>query len=186
MNSDHDWMLRLAVLATLVKNAPVKPGRTALMKFAYLLQTVRQVPLGYRFELYTYGPYDVTVLSDVSRAGTLKAVKSQTVQFNSGYAYEYTVNEQGYAKLCKRAGVDLAKYQADINWVLAEFGSDSASRLELISTIVFAEREMQRKKQPRLSRELCSRVKGIKPHFTDDTISATVDELVEKSLISLD
>ena len=36
-NHDQGRRLRLAVLATLVKQAPQKPGRTALMKYAYLL-----------------------------------------------------------------------------------------------------------------------------------------------------
>jgi len=90
MNIDRGWRLRLAVLSTLVKQAPQKPGRTTLMKFAYLLQTVRGVPLGYRFELYNYGPYDSTVVSDLSQAVTLKAIKSETVYFQSGYGYEYS------------------------------------------------------------------------------------------------
>ena len=54
MNADKQSWFRLAVLATLVKRAPQLPGRTAMMKFAYLLQTLRDVPLGYRFRLYTY------------------------------------------------------------------------------------------------------------------------------------
>ena len=47
--------LRTAVLTALVTRAPKSPGRTALMKFAYLLQMVRGVPLGYRFRLRNYG-----------------------------------------------------------------------------------------------------------------------------------
>ena len=185
MNADQGWRLRLAVLSALVKDAPQKPGRTALMKFAYLLQTVRGVPLGYRFELYNYGPYDSTVLSDLSQAATLKAIKSETVYYPSGYGYEYTTNEKGYSALCKKVADDLAKHDDDIEWVLKEFGSDSASRLELISTIIFAEREMRRKHQDRSKEELCRRVKRIKPHFTDETIAETVDELAEKELISV-
>ena len=107
MNFDHGWRLRLAILSTLVKQAPQKPGRTALMKFAYLLQTVRGVPLGYRFELYNYGPYDSTVLSDLSQAVTLKAMKSATVNYTSGYGYQYTTNERGHAHLSPRWGRNL-------------------------------------------------------------------------------
>lgn len=57
MNQIPKETLRRAVLTALVKRAPKSPGRTALMKFAYLLQAVRNVPLGYRFRLYNYGPY---------------------------------------------------------------------------------------------------------------------------------
>src|ERR1700674_384358 len=57
---------RLAVLTRLVKRSPMKDlGRTAIMKLAYFLTIVRDVPLGYRFTLYSYGPSDSSVLQDV-------------------------------------------------------------------------------------------------------------------------
>ena len=185
MKLDQGWRLRLAVLSTLVKQAPQKPGRTALMKYAYLLQTVREVPLGYHFELYNYGPYDSAVLSDLSQAETLKAIKSQTVNYPSSSGYEYSPNDKGYERACGQAADQMAPHEESIKWVLEEFGSETASRLELISTIVFAEREMRRKKQVPLRTELCQRVKRIKPHFTDATIAEMVDELSTKNLISI-
>ncbi len=185
MTLDQGWQLRLAVLSTLVKKAPQKPGRTALMKYAYLLQTVRGVPLGYHFELYNYGPYDSAVLSDLSQAEMLKVIKSQTVNYPSGSGYEYSSNERRHNALCDRAAHELSPHEDSIAWVLTEFGGESASRLELISTIVFAEREMSRKEQERSKMDLCRRVKRIKPHFTDATIVETVDELSEKKLISI-
>ncbi len=184
MNLDQGWRLRLAVLATLVKQAPHNRGRTALMKYAYLLQTVKRVPLGYHFELYNYGPYDSAVLSDLSQAEMLKAIKSQTVQYASSSGYEYSPNVKCDA-LCDQVSDQLQPHMASIQWVLDEFGSKSASALELISTIVFAEREMQRKKQPAVKTELCRRVKLIKPHFTEGVIGEMVDELSTKSLISI-
>lgn len=186
MNTDQDWKLRLAVLSALVKNAPQSPGRTALMKFAYLLQTVKDVPLGYHFELYNYGPYDSTVLSDLSQAETLKAIKSKTVTYSSGYGYEYMPTDKGYSAFAKKVADDLQKYQNEIEWVLGEFGRDSASRLELVSTIVFAEREMRRKNQPRSMENLRDRVKRIKPHFDEGIIAQTIDELNSKDLISIE
>ena len=59
--------IRMCILTTLVKRAPKPPGRTALMKFAYLLQTIRGIPLGYRFRLYNYGLYDEQVLTDARK-----------------------------------------------------------------------------------------------------------------------
>jgi uncharacterized protein len=185
MNPIESGRLRLVILSTLVKEAPQKPGRTALMKFAYLLQTVRRVPLGYRFELYNYGPYDSTVLSDLSQAVTAKAVKSEIVHYPSGSGYAYSTNEAGHAKLCGKVSSQLAEYEDDIGWVLDEFGANSASRLELVSTIVFAEREMRRKNQKPLKAELCARVSRIKPHFTAGIISQAIEELGTKRMISI-
>jgi uncharacterized protein len=185
MNTDQGWLLRLATLSTLVKRSPQRPGRTALMKYAYLLQTVKEVPLGYHFELYNYGPYDSSVLSDLSQAETLKAIKSRIVNYPAGSGYEYSANDNGCEALCSRVADEMALHEASIRWVLDEFGREPASQMELISTIVFAEREMHRKRQPPLSTELCRRVKGIKPHFSDSKISATVDELSRRRLISI-
>lgn len=182
MKLDQGWQLRLAVLSTLVKRAQQKPGRTALMKYAYLLQTVRGVPLGYHFELYNYGPYDGTVLSDLSQATTLKMIKSETILYPSGCGYEYSPNKANEL-LCGLVRGELSKYEPDINWVLARFGGDSASRLELISTIVFAEREMRRKQQDCQQSELCRRVNRIKPHFSEDVITKTIEELSDEELI---
>ena len=76
---------RLAVIAELVSRAPAgHVGRTAIMKFCYLLQVVRGVPLGYHFTLYSYGPFDSGVLSDLSTAETLKAVESSVVYYGGG------------------------------------------------------------------------------------------------------
>ena len=50
-------------------------GKTAFMKMAYLLQELYEVPLGYRFSLYTYGPYSAEVLADLEYAKLRKRVE---------------------------------------------------------------------------------------------------------------
>ena len=81
---------RLAVIAKLATLAPAGYlGRTALMKFCYLLQTVRQVPLGYRFTLYSYGPFDSDVLSDLGTA----------VQYLGGYGYRIRKSDRAEATI---------------------------------------------------------------------------------------
>ncbi len=182
MTQDHAWRLRLAVLCKLVEKAQPKPGRTALMKFAYFLQTVRGVPLGYRFEMYNYGPYQSMLLSDLSQAETLKAIKSDTVDYPGGSGYEYSPGK-AVDLLCRPVSDELQKYEQDISWVLDQFGTKCASELELLSTIVYAEREMRRKQQDPLRTELSRRVKRIKPHFSEEAIGDAIDELVEKTLI---
>src|ERR1700723_3361381 len=49
-------------------------GKTAVMKLLHLLQDGLGVPLGYRFTLYNYGPYDSEVMSDIEYAESLKRV----------------------------------------------------------------------------------------------------------------
>lgn len=184
MNMDRTSWLRLAVLAKLVKRAPQPPGRTALMKFAYLLQAVKKVPLGYRFSLYNYGPYESSVLSDLSQATTLKAIRSRLVTHRTTYGYQYSPHEN-LEWVCEQAdGVD--QYDDAIGWVLDKFGGQTAARLELVSTIVFAERDSRRKNKDVSRATLVHQVKEIKPHFDAEVIGETVDELARDRLIALD
>src|SRR5437867_1104734 len=91
-NERHD--ARLALIAELASRTPGALGRTALMKFCYFLQEVRRVPLGYRFSLYIYGPFDSNVLSDLGTAESLKAVVSNIVYYSGGYGYEISKGER--------------------------------------------------------------------------------------------
>jgi hypothetical protein len=49
MNTESN---RIALITRLVEKVPGL-GRTALMKYCYFLQTLRRVPLGYSFTLYS-------------------------------------------------------------------------------------------------------------------------------------
>ena len=67
MQTNANSALRLslpAVLARRLEGRSPQFGKTVLMKFAYLLQEIYGIPLGYRFSLYTYGPYSKEVLAD--------------------------------------------------------------------------------------------------------------------------
>src|SRR4051794_4401129 len=84
----QDVLNRVAVLTRLVNNAPSKSlGRTALMKLTYFLTSVRDVPLGYHFSLYSYGPFDSTVLQDLDLASTMGALRSRPVAYPTGVGY---------------------------------------------------------------------------------------------------
>ncbi len=56
---------RLAFITEIAKRDS-NIGKTGMMKFLYLLQAVYQVPLAYDFEIYTYGPYCQTVMSELN------------------------------------------------------------------------------------------------------------------------
>lgn len=184
MNDDNQWKLRLTVLSRLVQLAPSKPGRTALMKFAYLLQSIRNVPLGYRFELYHYGPYAHDVLANLSEAESLKAIKSNVVQYGVNQGFEYEVTK-ALPKLMQLAGNQHEPYEKDLAWVIDRFGSESASRLELIATIIFAERDSRRRQSSQTKEELCRTVRQIKPHFSDAQVISAIDSLQAQEYISV-
>lgn len=174
MNTKGQEALRTAVLTELVRRAPKPPGRTALMKFVYLLQTVRHVPLGYRFRLYNYGPYDEQVLADARSAADSGLLTSNLVTYPNGYGYEFKPGEE--FQVDPKTREVLSEHADAIDWVVTKFGNETASRLELISTLVFANCDESRNE--RLD-ELANRVHEIKPHFSVADIQDTANSIRE-------
>lgn len=184
MNVMETWWRKLGLIAALVDRAPAKMlGRTGIMKLPFLLQAVRGVPLGYDFRLYTYGPFDSDVLDDLSYAQAVGAITEETVYFPNGYAYEVRPGPR-CAHVQNLAKDWLAQYQDEINWAIREFGRCSASELELLSTIVFVDRDNARQGKTAAIEELARQVQEVKPHFGMPHVLAKCRELDKKDYLS--
>ncbi len=171
---------RSAVLARLIDRAPGKKlGRTQLMKLFYFLQELKGVPLWYDFRLFTYGPFDSEVLSDLATGCNLNMVKETTVIYSRSYGFEITLGPRA-----DLIGLELDRCHLDvgtqIDAVVQEFGSFGAAELELRSTIHFVDCEFRRSDKPASSSGLAERVRQIKPHFSDSTILQRIKEMKEK------
>jgi hypothetical protein len=184
MTQQEQLWFRLELFCTLIGQAPGRLGRTAIMKLAYLLQTVKDLPLGYDFRLHTYGPFDSDVLNDLGSAEALGAVKSQMVTFpsGSGYGYEFTTGANG-AFIRQKAGGRLSDHEPAIRWALDEFGSRSAAELELLTTIIYADREAAQRREQLSVKELARKVGEVKPHFPEQYVVEKVEELSRKRLL---
>ena len=164
---------RLAIVAALVSAAPDQTlGRTALMKLLFLLTTIRDVPLGYRFRMYTYGPFDSEVLSDVDYAARLDALSVDMERYVGGYAYLIRPGN-AIERIIHRDKPFVEKYRTEIQWTIDNFATSSAGRLEALSTIIYVNRKLEVSRNEDLTRV----VKEMKPRFSEDTIQANVDEL---------
>ncbi len=147
-------------------------GRTALMKLAYFLQTAKQVPLGYRFSLYTYGPFDSDVLADLSQVQEMGGVRSKTVMHSAGYGYEITPGDEAETILSKARGY-VAQHESKIQEVVGAFSSYTPAQLELASTILFASRE-----DTTIDKDaLLTRVRKIKPRFSPEQVDREYETL---------
>src|SRR5947209_7331715 len=105
---------RYATIAELVRRARSPLGRTAVMKLCYFLQAVRGVDLGYDFRLYTYGPFDPSVLGDLAYAQHLGAVAERSVHYPTGAGYEILPGAAGEF-VRERGQAFLREHEEDLN-----------------------------------------------------------------------
>ncbi len=149
------------------------------MKYCYFLQTLKDVPLGYHFSLYSYGPFDSAVLADLGEAEAQGFVDEAPIP--AGY---------GYRIKSSRSGEDLtqesrfiSEYKADVDWVVDEFGAESTSDLELDSTIVYVDREAADAARVLSIEALTRQVGEVKPRFSESTIRMHVEALQNKDFL---
>ena len=176
---NDDMWARVALVTRLVWKAPQQTlGRTALMKLLFLLTSVREVLVGYRFRMYTYGPFDAEVLADIDYAARLQGVSVDMETYPNGYGY---IIRPGAAaeKIMEHGRQFVDEHEADIEWVVENYASLSASALERISTIVYLDREGLVKSFG----ELALAVNGIKPRFDLATIEEDARRLQDAGLL---
>jgi hypothetical protein len=175
--------IRLGLVPVLAEHAPAGHiGRTALMKYLYFLQTVRGIPLGYSFSMYSYGPFDSEVLADLSLAESLNFVEISQVQFAGGYGYRIKPGVRAESAEGNAAQF-LAEHGGDIDWLFSIFGKFNSAELELTSTIVYVDREFADRKKDGSISDVTSRVHDIKAHFTVEQIQGFVDALLNHHVL---
>ena len=152
-------------------------GKTVFVKMAYLLQELYKVPLGYRFSLYTYGPYSPEVLADLEYAELRRQVNVE---------YE---GEEGFSITpCKSAvGVEgqmgpIINYGDQLTELVEHFGEFDARELELRTTSIFLWKKIRPLKDEDVD-SVVETVRHLKPHFDKKTIRLAVDGLLEAGVI---
>lgn len=157
-------------------------GRTALMKYMYFLQTLRNVPLGYHFSMYSYGPFDSDVLSDLSSAEAMHIVSSVPVSFSGGYGYRIQASDNAQAAK-QESDKFISEHEDDVEWLFSKFGGMTSADLELASTIIYVDREFYGERKRFEPEEIVARVREIKPHFSQQQIEKSFDSLFRNELI---
>ena len=184
MNWEKKWLERIGLIAALVEKAPGQTlGRTAVMKLAYFLQVLKKVPLGYDFRLHTFGPFDADVLDDLAYAGVFGAVKERVVTQSAGYRYDIRLGKR-WAEVQDKSKAWLDQNREAIDWVIQEFGRCSAADLELVSTIVFADRENFKDGTKVSLEKLAKQVQAIKPRFTESYVLRECRKAMEKGFLN--
>ena len=153
-------------------------GKTVFMKLAYLLQELYEVPLGYRFSLYTYGPYSAEVLADLEYAKLRNQVEVEYLGEQGGFCI--TPSEKAIGSAKQEGPID--DYGNKLNELVEYFGKFNARDLELRTTSIFLWKRIRPTNQGDVG-SLVEAVRHLKPHFDKNTIKSAVDKLLEDKVL---
>lgn len=152
-------------------------GKTAMMKYLYILQTVYNVPLGYNFGLYTYGPFATEVLDDLDYADANRVISMEVAETAVGAGYSIQPS-QGYED---NEGFT-NKYNKQLDKMLGIFEDDCAKDLELSSTIIYMYRNAKRNGWRTDEDNIVSDVYAVKPYFKKKIIKEEFERLNESKV----
>lgn len=168
-------------LATRMQPASPQFGKTALQKMIYLLQTVYGVKCGYDYSFHTYGPYS----SDLSR-------DLQIIQYHGGLEISF-VNTGTWGYLIKpgpqnelfreKAASFIGQVESNLDAAIIEFGANNARDLELISTIIYTDRDLENDKKQYSRIQFIRLIHDLKPQFEQRYIDTVVAGLEDKCFI---
>lgn len=151
----------LAEIARLKSGRTGRLGKTALMKLMHILQESYGLPLGYRFSLYNYGPYDSALMSDVDYAESLGQI---AVSYSGDEGYQIRPAPGLTERTCPREA------REKIGQLLQHFGDMNARELELRSTLLFLADGGSRE-------ALAGRLREIKPKYSVTEVEAALQQL---------
>jgi uncharacterized protein YwgA len=162
---------RYALIGQIAQRAH-SPGRTAVQKYLYLLQSALGTEQLYDFSMYTYGPFSSQILSDLDAAEALGAV--QVARSDFGYSIKPGPEAERIQSLAKDF---LDPIEKSLDKLFNDFGRFTAKELELRSTVIFAFQEAE--KTGSAENDLAETVHEIKPGFTRAQIEDAIKELTQ-------
>lgn len=175
---------RYALISTLAESFRDRGrvlGKTALQKLVYFLQEGKDVPIGYDFVLYNYGPFCVELANDLDFTETLGGVTVHTnVSFPGGYCIYPGPRSEEIKSRGRRFWLP---YEHLLFQVLEDFGALSAKDLELRATILYARRFTEGHGQPFDDESILEHVVRVKPQFAVGEIAAAIEEMREKGYL---
>jgi len=159
-------------------------GKTAMMKFLYLLQEVYGVSLKYDFEIYTYGPYSAEVMGDIDFAWHNEIISVETCHYPTGVGYLLRPTEQA-KETVKSERTFIEKNKGSIDSIITNFGSKTAKELELITTIIYIYKQYLKNNWNISNNEISNNVREIKPHFSLEEVKKEYQNLENLKVFSL-
>lgn len=171
-----DMVKRFNIIHELAVRKP-ELGKTAMVKYLFLLQQVYKLPLNYDFEIYTYGPYASEVMEDISLAERQDVISIETVPYPGHMGY--SIRAKNYTD-DKNFSTDV---ENGITELLELFGGKKAKELELSTTIIYLYHNSKMNSWDCDKETITNYVHEIKPHFTLETIEDEYDNLEKNGIL---
>ncbi|HCG99015.1 MAG: hypothetical protein A2074_01420 [Candidatus Aquicultor primus] len=166
------------IIAKMVELNKGVEGKKVMQKLVYFLQE-RGVPLGFKYQLYFYGPYSnelAYAVSDFESFGILVAQPAA----NNATAYKSGPTANIFIEA---NNVLVDKFKPVVEAVLHDFGRRSSSELELMATIHFIDKSMCSKNGVSEKNQVIALTKKEKKKFPEEAIGQAYEELVKTGLI---
>lgn len=173
----------IAELAWRLKDKRGQFGKTALQKMIYLLEEIYGVDCGYEFSFYIYGPYSKELLNDLDFVEALGGVEVQYMSQGLG-GYHIAPGRENEL-LRKKAEKFLQEKSETLDRLIDEFGTMGAKELELRTTIIYADKFLQRTGKELNRDDFIKLIKQIKPFFDAELIVQALEELEKKKYVSI-
>ena len=186
MNFELPWK-QCGVIADLTQRLRgVSPqfGKTALQKMVFLLQEVYKVDVGYSFGFHTFGPFAGELLGDLDFAELMGAVVVKPAEGTYGYGYSIEPGDH-IEEYREKAGEFLSQHRQEIDTLVNEFGTKTAKDLELLTTIVYLNKEIMFDENKMTRAEAVGKIRELKPKFSDADVRLGMDELEQQHQVKL-
>ena len=173
-----DLNKRLGLISAITKQKQQPSlGKTAMMKYIFILQQVYKVPIGYDYEIYNYGPYSADVMGDIQLASDFDVIKVVAVDFPNGYSgYELKPTDKTKDSIEKEKDF-INLHRNSISEVINNFGDKTVKELELSSTIIYVYSTHSFNNWSTAIDDVSESVKKIKPHFDISVINSEYSNL---------
>jgi uncharacterized protein YwgA len=152
-------------------------GETRLQKATYFLQQLLDVPVGFRYTFYKYGPFSFDLRDELGsmRADGLLELEPRPDPY--GPTFSATERSKSFVENFAKT---IRRYSRHIDFVTDQLGDRSASELELLSTALYVIQELGDAGRDRMP----LRIRELKPHVSvDDAQDAlsTIQTMIQRS-----
>ncbi|MBC6444004.1 MAG: hypothetical protein GDA50_01020 [Alphaproteobacteria bacterium GM202ARS2] len=188
------YQKRLGVILALLEEVGGTMARTNLMECLYILQSLKRVPLGYRFRLHVYGPYDGDVIEDLFLARVGGYINMVSEKSGTGYRYIVSLRENIEQEEQDESDKEgwAHKYKKEISEVADFFKNHNAyTSFEKYGTLLFIMRALKEAHavtensnghNSRYEENIVEYFKNVKGRFAGDDTDKRIEEYYQHLL----